>query len=64
LPLLLGVSRKSLIARLAGVAPADERLPGSLAAALAGVAQGASILRVHDVAASRQALRVWQALQA
>jgi dihydropteroate synthase len=63
-PLLLGVSRKSFIARLAGEAPADERLPGSLAAALAGVAQGTSILRVHDVAASRQAVRVWQALQA
>ena len=61
-PLLLGVSRKSFIARLAGEAPASERLPGSLAAALAGVAQGVAMLRVHDVAATRQALRVWQAL--
>ena len=62
LPLLLGVSRKSFIARLAGEAPVTERLPGSLAAALAGVAQGVALLRVHDVAATRQALRVWQAL--
>jgi dihydropteroate synthase len=61
-PLLLGVSRKSFIARLAGQAPASERLPGSLAAALAGVAQGVAMLRVHDVAATRQALRLWQAL--
>jgi len=62
MPLLLGVSRKSFIARLAGAAPAWERLPGSLAAALAGVAQGVALLRVHDVAATRQAVRVWQAL--
>ena len=61
-PLLLGVSRKSFIARLAGEAPAWERLPGSLAAALAGVAQGVAMLRVHEVAATREALRVWQAL--
>jgi dihydropteroate synthase len=61
-PLLLGVSRKSFIARLGGEAPPSERLPGSLAAALAGLAQGAAVLRVHDVAATRQALRIWQAL--
>jgi dihydropteroate synthase len=61
-PLLLGVSRKSFIARLAGASPAGERLPGSLAAALAGVAQGVAALRVHDVAATRQAVRIWQAL--
>ena len=62
-PLLLGVSRKSFIARLAGDAPAGERLAGSLAAALAGVAHGVAILRVHDVAATRQALRIWQVLE-
>jgi dihydropteroate synthase len=62
-PLLLGASRKSFIARLAddGSGPA-ERLPGSLAAALAGVGQGVALIRVHDVAATRQALRIWQAL--
>ncbi len=56
---LLGVSRKSFIARLTG-AGAGERLPGSLAAALLGAAQGVQILRVHDVAATRQALAVWE----
>jgi dihydropteroate synthase len=62
-PILLGASRKSFIARLAGPAPADERLPGSLAAALLGAAQGVQLLRVHDVAATRQALAVWEAAQ-
>jgi dihydropteroate synthase len=58
-PVLLGVSRKSFIAKLTG-AEAGARLPGSLAGALAGAAQGVQILRVHDVAATRQALAVWQ----
>jgi dihydropteroate synthase len=58
-PLLLGASRKSFIGKLTG-ADADNRLPGSLAAALLGAAQGAQMLRVHDVAATRQALAIWQ----
>jgi len=57
---LLGASRKSFIGGLTG-ADAQGRLPGSLAAALLGVAQGLQILRVHDVAATRQALAVWEA---
>ena len=57
--MLLGASRKSFIGRLTG-AGADDRLPGSIAAALVGAAQGAQILRVHDVAATRQALALWQ----
>jgi dihydropteroate synthase len=61
LPTLLGVSRKSFIGRLAGGAPPAERLPGSLAAALRGAAAGVAILRVHDVAATQQALAVWHA---
>jgi len=61
-PLLLGVSRKSFIGRLDRGAAPDARLPGSLAAALAGVAAGAHILRVHDVAETRQALAVWRAI--
>jgi dihydropteroate synthase len=61
-PLVLGVSRKSFIARLAGEIPAPERVPGSLAAALYGLAQGVAILRVHDVGATRQAVTIWQAL--
>jgi dihydropteroate synthase len=62
LPILLGVSRKSFIGRLAGGAASAERLPGSLAAALRGVAAGVTMLRVHDVAAMQQALAVWRAL--
>jgi dihydropteroate synthase len=62
LPVLVGVSRKSFIGRLAGGAPPTERLPGSLAAALWAVAAGAAILRVHDVAATQQAVALWRAL--
>ena len=62
LPLVLGVSRKSLIAKMSRGEPPKERLPGSLAAALAGVTRGAGILRVHDVAETRQALEVWAAI--
>jgi dihydropteroate synthase len=62
-PILLGASRKSFIGRLSGGPPADQRVPGSVAAALLGVAQGVQILRVHDVAATRQALAVWEAAQ-
>ena len=58
--ILLGASRKSFIARLAPGAGGD-RLGGSIAAALAGAAQGVQILRVHDVAATHQALAVWEA---
>jgi len=63
-PLLLGVSRKSFISRLAGAAPPKARVPGSLAAALAGVARGVQMLRMHDVAETAQALEVWQAIAA
>lgn len=62
-PLLIGWSRKSTLGVLTG-RPVDERLPGSLAAALASVRHGAKVLRVHDVAATRDALRVWQAIEA
>jgi dihydropteroate synthase len=59
---LVGASRKAFIGKLSRGEPATERLPGSLAAALAAVAGGADIVRVHDVAATRQALAVWQAV--
>jgi dihydropteroate synthase len=59
---VVGVSRKSFIARLSRDEPPQRRLPGSIAAALAAVERGAHILRVHDVAATRQALTVWQAI--
>ncbi|MEQ9473453.1 MULTISPECIES: dihydropteroate synthase [Marinovum] len=62
-PLLLGASRKGLI-RDVGQAPrAEDRMPGSVAVALAGVAQGVQILRIHDVGDTRQALRLWLAIE-
>jgi dihydropteroate synthase len=61
---VLGVSRKSTIARLSRGEPPEARLPGSLAAALSVVQQGVQILRVHDVAETRQALAVWRAIAA
>ena len=63
-PLLIGVSRKSFIGRLsAGEAP-RARLPGSLAAGLHALGEGAHILRVHDVAETRQALAMWRGIRA
>jgi dihydropteroate synthase len=62
--IVLGVSRKSTIARLSGSEPPQARLPGSLAAALSAVQQGVQVLRVHDVAETRQALAVWRAIAA
>ncbi|MFI4940605.1 MAG: dihydropteroate synthase [Burkholderiales bacterium] len=59
-PLLAGLSRKSMIGSITGKA-VEGRLAGSLAAALAAVAQGAQILRVHDVAETVDALMVWSA---
>lgn len=61
---VLGVSRKSTIARLSRGEPPEARLPGSLAAALFAVQQGVQILRVHDVAETRQALAIWRAIAA
>jgi len=59
-PLLAGWSRKSSLGTLTG-RPAGERLAASVAAALAAVQRGARIVRVHDVAATVDALRVWGA---
>lgn len=61
-PLLLGASRKRFIAALSNNIPVEERLPGSIAAALAGFNQGVQIYRVHDVAETRQALDVINAI--
>jgi dihydropteroate synthase len=61
-PVLLGVSRKSFIGRLAGGAPADQRLGGSLAGALAGIARGVQLVRVHDVRETAQAVAIWRAI--
>jgi dihydropteroate synthase len=62
-PVMVGLSRKSMIGALTGRA-VDQRLPGSLAAMLAAVARGARIVRVHDVAPTRDALAVWNAIDA
>lgn len=61
---LVGVSRKAFIGALSKGERPKDRLPGSLAAGLAAVALGADILRVHDVAATVQALKVWAAIEA
>lgn len=63
-PILLGASRKKLIGQLCNIDDPKERVSGSLAAALSSVAQGIQLLRVHDVAATRQAVCVWEAVQA
>jgi dihydropteroate synthase len=60
LPVLAGLSRKSMIGAVTG-RPVEQRLAGSLGGALAAVAQGARIVRVHDVAETVDALKVWQA---
>jgi dihydropteroate synthase len=60
-PLLVGASRKRFIQGVSGGSEPRAREPGSQAAAIAAAAQGAQILRVHDVAGTRQALSVWRA---
>jgi dihydropteroate synthase len=60
-PILIGVSRKSLIGRITGAMEPKRRGPGSLAAGLFGLGRGARILRVHDVMETVQAVRVWEA---
>ena len=62
-PIVLGASRKRLIGALSNEAPVSERLAGSLALALHGAACGVQVLRVHDVAETVQALRVWRGLR-
>jgi dihydropteroate synthase len=62
-PILLGVSRKRFIGTLGKEPLADARAPGSIAVGLAGLAQGVQILRVHDVAETVQALRLWTAVR-
>ncbi|NBE08106.1 dihydropteroate synthase [Paragemmobacter ruber] len=61
-PVLLGASRKRFIGAIGGADVAERRMPGSVAVALSGVAQGVQVLRVHDVVETRQALRLWRAV--
>ena len=60
-PVMVGLSRKSMVGALTG-RPVGERLPGSVAAALITAQRGAAVLRVHDVAATRDALAVLDAV--
>ena len=60
-PLVVGASRKSFIGKLTGETVAGRRISGSLGAAVAIVMQGVQVVRVHDVAETRDALAVWQA---
>jgi len=62
-PLVLGASRKRMIGALANEAPAEQRLPGSLALALKAVDQGAQVVRVHDVPETVQAMKIWRGLR-
>ena len=61
-PVVAGLSRKSSLGEITG-RNADERMPASLAAALAAIARGAAIVRVHDVRATVDALKVWRAVE-
>jgi dihydropteroate synthase len=60
-PLVVGTSRKSFIGKLDG-SPADQRLGGTIASSVLAAAEGADVLRVHDVAEMRQALAVATAI--
>lgn len=62
-PILLGVSRKGFVGRIGDAPDPKKRAPGSIAVALAGIAQGVQIFRVHDVAETRQAIALWQAVE-
>ena len=61
-PILVGVSRKSMIYRLFDITP-EESLPQTQVLHLAALERGASILRVHDVAEAVRTVRIWRALQ-
>lgn len=61
-PVLMGISRKSVLGQITG-RPVEQRLAASLASALWSVAKGAKLVRVHDVAETVDALKVWRAMQ-
>ena len=62
LPVMLGASRKRFLGTLTGRTVAAERVLASAMAAVAGVAQGCQLIRVHDVAETREAIGIWQAV--
>lgn len=61
-PWMVALSRKSMIGHVTG-RPASDRLGGSIAGAIAGIARGAKMVRVHDVAATVDAIKVWQTIE-
>lgn len=62
--ILVGVSRKGFIGRIANISEADKRDPGSAALGLWAISQGVQILRVHDIAIHRQTIALWQTISA
>lgn len=62
-PVLVGVSRKGFVGRILGLSDPTDRLIGSLAATAVAVANGAHVVRTHDVAATRQAVRIAEAIR-
>jgi dihydropteroate synthase len=62
-PILVGVSRKGFVGRILGQPNPADRLVGSLAATAVAVANGAHVIRTHDVAATRQAVRIAEAIR-
>jgi dihydropteroate synthase len=61
-PIMLGASRKSFLEKISGGAKPEERIPGSIAAALWGLSQGVQVYRVHDVKATVDAFKTWHAI--
>ena len=61
-PLLLGVSRKSIIDKVAKVENPKDRIHGSISVAICALAQGVQVFRVHDVAETKQAFDLWMAV--
>jgi dihydropteroate synthase len=64
IPLLAGMSRKSMLGAVTGRTQPGERVAASVGAAVCAAERGAAIVRVHDVAATADALKVWQAMHA
>lgn len=62
-PLLIGVSRKSFLGKIMGGAPPEKRLEVSVAAAVVAVSKGASLIRTHDVAATREAVHIAETIR-
>jgi len=62
-PIMLGASRKRMIGALSNEAPVDARLGGSIALAMKGIEAGVQMFRVHDVAETVQAIRIWRGLK-